>query len=128
MKFKENIKKSYKKLIYTLPSKLPVGMNEFDQFCKSVFDTYDLPDAPSYRQAIASMIMHLGPTEARASKRYFAASIYKAMANQIAYENIQLIKKHEAEEMEKQKQLADAALEQKDNNLEPQAASETVVS
>lgn len=72
-------------------------MGEFETFCDSIFFTYDLPDLPSYRHAIASMIMHLGPTVAVKPKRFFALSVLKAMSNQIAYENIQKLKKQEEE-------------------------------
>jgi fructosamine-3-kinase len=51
----------------------------------------------SYRQAVASGIMHLGMTVDKRSKSYFAKCIKKAMANQIAYENIQLLKQQEQE-------------------------------
>jgi hypothetical protein len=50
---------------------------------------------PSYKQALASMIMHLGTTKFYAPKRFFALSIKKAMANQTAYEVIQQIREAE---------------------------------
>lgn len=55
---------------------------------------------PSYRHAIATMIMHLGPTTSRKSNYYFASSIRKAMANQIAYQVIQDLKADEEKSVE----------------------------
>lgn len=91
------MKKLGRFLLGFIPSRLPVGMQEFDTFCISIFTTYDLPDLPSYRHAIASLIMHLGPTTAYKPKFYFALSVQKAMSNQIAFENIQLLKTQERE-------------------------------
>lgn len=79
-----------------VPTALPVGKEEFNKFCASIFYTYDLPALPSYKHAIASMIMHLGPTKAKATKRFFALSVKKAMSNQVAYEIIQDLKNEEA--------------------------------
>lgn len=93
-----------------LPSKLPVGLDQFESYCSSIFETYSLPDLPSYRNAIATMIMHLAPTSFYKPKFYFAKSVKKAMANQTAYEVIQRIrdeeKKKEQEALElKQKEV-----------------------
>lgn len=81
-------------------------MPELDAFIASVLDTYDLPSLPGYQQAIATMIMHLGPLETHKSKIYFARSIRKAAANQIAYEKIQQLKKEEQESIDKEKAKA----------------------
>jgi hypothetical protein len=86
------LKKFLSFLLSFFPTTLPTGMAEFTAFCDSIIWTYDLPDLVSYRHAIASMVMHLGPTTISKPKRYFAISVKKAMANQIAYENIQLFK------------------------------------
>ncbi len=99
-----------------LPSRLPLGMTEFDDFCTSIFKTYSLPDLPSYRHAIASMVMHLGPTTANKPKWFFAKSVRKAMANQIAYENIQKLKKQEQEYMDRTQ--AKEVTPEKDSPLE----------
>lgn len=102
MKIAEKIKKIFAKLMGMIPGPLPhLGILSFDEFCNDIFTRYDLPDLPSYRNAIASMIMHLGPTCAYKSKFFFAVSVKKAMANQIAYEKIQQLKKEEAEYLKK---------------------------
>lgn len=92
-----------------IPTALPRGSKEFDDFVLSIFQIYNLPDMPSYRNAVASMVMHLGPLTHRKSKRYFAASILKAMANQVAYQKIQDYKAIMEEEEKKEKEAALAA-------------------
>lgn len=86
------IKKFANRVMSFFPSRLPQGMDALDKFILSILDTYDLPNKPSYFNAVATMVLHLPPTQHRASKRYFAKSIMKAIANEIAYGKIQDIK------------------------------------
>jgi hypothetical protein len=92
------------KLLGLFPAPLPKGASEFDSFCKKVLSTYSLPDEPSYRHTIATMILQLSPTTATKSPHYFAVSVRKAMSNQVAYNAIQMIR-----EEEKQKESAEKA-------------------
>ena len=71
------------------PKALPHGVTEFEHFCGYVFDTYGIPNLPSYREAVATMIMHLGPTVDTKAPHYFAKSIRKAMSNEVAYSYLQ---------------------------------------
>lgn len=87
---------------------LPMGELDFDDFSDSVLKTYNIPDLPSYRHAIAASMMHLPPTQAKKSKRYFGFIVRKAVSNQIAYEKIQSYKQQEDEYI-KSKQLTAAA-------------------
>lgn len=83
------------------PEKLPIGMHEFDIFCEDLFATYCIPENDTYRRAVATMIMHLGPTTHKKAKYFFAKSIKKAQANEVAYQIIQDIN-----DKEKQVKLA----------------------
>jgi hypothetical protein len=85
---------------YQFPSKLPVGVTEFDHFVSSIISVYKLPDFPSYRHAVAAAIMHLGPQETSKPKVFFAKSLKKSMANQVAFEMIQKIKDEEKKKAE----------------------------
>lgn len=85
------------------PSKLPIGMMEFNIFYNSIIGLYSYPDDPSYKQAIATMIMHLGPTVKYKSKAFFSAALHKSMANQIAYGVIDEIR--QSEKILKQKEV-----------------------
>jgi hypothetical protein len=95
MKFTAFLKSWLKKQLGLWPQKLPVGISEFDAFAKKIFAIYEIPDLPSYRNAIATMIMHLPPTVDKMPLVYFGRSIKKAQSNQIAYEIIQQIKEAE---------------------------------
>jgi len=76
---------------------LPTTREEFDIFTKEILDTYSFPDKDEYRHAIATMIMHLDPQTITKDLDYFANSIKKAQANQVAYEIIQEINNKQKE-------------------------------
>lgn len=90
---KEKLKKFAMRARGRFPSKLPTGMEEFDKWSTSIFYAYDLPDDPTYKNAVATMVLHLQPdTRTAAPKKLFAANIKRAQANQIAYIQTQLIR------------------------------------
>lgn len=81
-----------------LPEPIPhKGLHDLEHFSNKVLTIYNIPNLPSYHHALASMIMHLGATTTSAPKVFFAKSIKKAMANQVAFERIQQIKQLEKE-------------------------------
>ena len=94
-KVQKKLKKLAKKLMCFVPQELPTGLSALDKYSDNIFDTWDLPALPSYRQAISSMIMNLGPTKHREAPYYFVKAVKKAMANQVAYEKIQQLRKEE---------------------------------
>lgn len=77
------------------PTRLPTGLDEFEKFTTNILTAYKIPDMPGYRQAIATMIMHLSPTTDKKSKLYFAKAVRKAQSNQIAYQVIQKIREEQ---------------------------------
>jgi hypothetical protein len=89
------IKKAFQVLRCLFPSKLPIGAAQFDTWAKSIFTTYNLEDKPGNRHALASLIMHLGPVTAYKPKKYFSHAIMKSLANEIAFETIQALRKDE---------------------------------
>jgi len=98
-RFVSKLKKLIKKQRAMFPTRLPVGATELKSFCDSIFEIYDLPSHPSYRHAIASMIMHLGPTKDSAPMAFFAKSVRKSMANQVAYDLIDKIREEKQNEL-----------------------------
>ncbi len=68
---------------------LPVSSEEFHKFCDEIFEEHSFPKADSYKQLVASMIMHLDNTTIKAPKLYFVNAIKKAQANEVAYHVIQ---------------------------------------
>ncbi len=75
-----------------IPRKLPVGLKEHELFASKLIADNGLPDLPSYRNAIATMIMHLGPTVDRMPPQYFVKALHASMSKQVAYEVIMRIK------------------------------------
>lgn len=90
-KMKESAKKWVIRLLGRFKWKLPEGVEALKIFQDRIFYAYGLPDHPTYRHAIATMVMHLPPTQDRQTLVFFARSIRKAMANQIAYNEMQKI-------------------------------------
>lgn len=106
MYFDEIVDAVVKKFYWVLgffPQKLPItGLEELNAFNSRLFDLYGLPDEKGYQQAIATMIMHLGPTVTRKSPYWFACSIRKAMANEVAFQKLQDIKREHEEQKAKE--------------------------
>jgi hypothetical protein len=68
------------------PTPLPVGLSEFNAWADSFATTYSLPtaDQDSIRYALATMIMHQGPTAAYKSKFFFYLCLRSSAAKQVA--------------------------------------------
>lgn len=77
------------------PSKLPQTVDQLSEFIDDVLYVNGIPDDPTYKHAIAAAIMHLGPLTTHKSKRFFAKSVTKQIANQVAFDKIQQIKEEE---------------------------------
>ena len=87
------------------PVPLPKIGTEFKPFCDRVFRLYDLPNEPSYYEAVGTAILHLKPPHRhRATPHFFAQVVMRTMANHTAFNMIRAIK---ADEQKTQK-LAEA--------------------
>ena len=78
------------------PRKLPTtGIPELLAYCDRIIEAYGLPKYESYREAIATMILHLGPDRktgmqpTAVAPRFFAAAVKKAQANEAAFGYLQ---------------------------------------
>lgn len=77
------------KLLWTkaqafFPSAVPIGRTAFDVWADSIIQPWGFPDNESLRFALASMVMHLGPTDAFKPRWYFVKTLRTAMAKQVA--------------------------------------------
>lgn len=81
---KKLLVKTVNKILFCLPTQLPLGIPAFLTWSQSIIDTYDFPDNDSVRFALATMVLHLGPTTAYKSKRYFSVCVKAGAAKQIA--------------------------------------------
>jgi hypothetical protein len=95
---KAKLIKILKKMRNFLPSPVPLGIAEFEAWASDIISTYDFPNNDSVRFALATMILHSGPTAAFVSKRYFSLMVKAGAAKQIASQVFQDIKiKQQAE-------------------------------
>lgn len=108
------LKKLKLQLLQLFPTKLPLTVDEFDKMIAEILEANDLPNEASFKHAIASAIMHLGPVTASKPKRFFAQSVRKAIANQVAYDKMKQLEKEEAERI--QKEISDKEAETKDGS------------
>jgi len=113
------LKYLFKRLIWAIvPSKLPVGLEYLNKFSTETLAVYDIPTLPSYYHAIASMIMHLGPQQTHVRRGHIAKTIFKAMSNQVAFEQIQRLK-----EEAKAKEDAEKLTQQVANEAKPEVTT-----
>jgi hypothetical protein len=101
------MKRLLARLLAYFPTKLPVGLTAFHAWADSIIDiTGEFADRDSMKWAIASNLIHLPTTTDRKSKEYFARTLRKAAANQVASQVFQDIKQKQAD-----KAAADKAAE-----------------
>jgi hypothetical protein len=87
-----------KRVLSRLPSPLPVGMSEFQQWSDDIIElSGKFADVDSMKFALASQIMHLGAQQAYVPKNYFVKSMRKAAANQVASQAFQDVKNKQLE-------------------------------
>lgn len=87
-----------KRLLSRLPTKLPVGMTEFNAFADAIIElSGNYADQDSMRFAVASMIIHADARYGALPKHYFVVRLRKSAANQVASQVFQEIKTKQAE-------------------------------
>jgi hypothetical protein len=78
------VKGLIKHILAYVPTKLPIGMTEFDTWAKDVLALTHLPDNDSTRFALASIIPHQKAESFYVPKIKFAHLLLKSAANQVA--------------------------------------------
>lgn len=85
--------KRYKlKIKHLWPEKIPISQDELNQLISEVICAEDVPNDPTYHHAIAAAVMHLGPVTHRKARRFFAKSIRRSIANQVAFNKIEALR------------------------------------
>ncbi len=87
--FFNNLKRYYYQALGFFPTRLPVGLTAFNEWCERLRFTYfplnaSPPDEASFRFSIAAMVMHLDSQSDRKPNRFFGKAIYKGAANEVA--------------------------------------------
>lgn len=93
MKPLAQLKKYFALFCAHFPSTLPhQNKDDFNQWLLELFTLFNLPDSPSYRQAVSVAVMHLPESKSVVSKSYFAKVIRKRMASELAYSIIEEVR------------------------------------
>lgn len=79
---------------------LPVTVDEFNAFYKDVIQLTGFEDKASYKQYIATIIMHLPETCKSKPIAFFADALHKRLANEAAYAVIEEVRASEKAEQE----------------------------
>jgi hypothetical protein len=112
----QKLKLLLKRALSYIPTRLPVGMAEFENWSEEVIELSGaFADRTSMKFALASMILHAEHSASVLSKNYFVRRLRKSAANQVASQVFQDIK---------QKQEA-AQLAAKAEETAPKAVNET---
>lgn len=101
------MKRLAKLLLAFIPTRLPIGMSEFDNWSNDIIELSGLPDNDSVRFALASAIMHGKSDGAYVSKFYFVKLMLKGAANQIAHAKFQALKQEQEAKAAEAKRLAE---------------------
>lgn len=103
-------KKLWRQALGLIPTKLPTGMTEFNEWADDILNNYDLPttDADSVKFTLSTIIMHLGPHVDRKPKLFFVKTLRAAAAKQVAGAVFTDIKLRQKELEEKKAAAADA--------------------
>lgn len=112
-------KRFFKKILARLPTKLPLGAQEFNEWASDIIFTFNLPDNDSTKWTLAVMSLHLdnsavlkvGTVVASMPKAYFGVLVTKAMCNQVASQVIQDLKNKQADEAKKAQESAVVAVD-----------------
>lgn len=78
------LSKIVKQLLGYIPTRLPIGLTEFEAWYKDIITTYDLLDNDSIKWAVATMVLQGPPAKFRRAKSEFVHLILKGMASEVA--------------------------------------------
>jgi hypothetical protein len=100
---------------------LPTTAKDLDSFVASLIEEFGLPEGDDTYDMVATQILHLPLTRARAPRSYFANGVLKSMANKAAFEKLQEFKqkRDRAEQDRKNSELKLVQSEQAPAGVEP---------
>lgn len=101
------LKKLIKRVFGYFPTKLPVGMTEFDKWVDDFIATYPLPtnNRSDVAYVVATEIVNFSRGTVKKPKQFFYLVIVGGAAKQIAGANMQKIRQKLKEDQEKAAQL-----------------------
>lgn len=81
-----------------LPQRLPQSEAAMLRLCEEVCDLGKLPNNNSFKQAIATSIMHVGQDSVTYTQRRILNGLRRSIANQVSYNILQIIKEEQKNE------------------------------
>lgn len=81
-----------------LPTPLPRTPAQFDAWAASILKLGGLPENDSFRNALATRMMHVNETTTLVPKRFFVNVLCKSISNQLAYQVIEDIRNKRKQE------------------------------
>lgn len=81
----QKLKMIWKRILSYFPTKLPVGMTEFEAWAAEIMElSGKFADETSLKFAIATMVLHAESKYGSLPKNYFVVRLRKTAANQVA--------------------------------------------
>ncbi len=107
----KNVVKFYNRIRAFFPSELPQGVTAFESWAVSIIELADVPNNDSIRWSLATMVLHLNPTECYKPKEYFIRALKKSAACEIAAYLMRELKAKQEAQIQAAKKAAEASNE-----------------
>lgn len=114
-----------KQLLSYIPTKIPVGMTQFNTWLSSIEELCGpIADSDSIKWVISNEVMRLSPTRDKVPKRFFVKTLRKYAANQLAAATVMDLKmkqeeaRKSAEEQNANKKSEDTAADAASSNVQ----------
>jgi len=92
---KKQVKRALKVLASLVPTALPQTDATYEAWAEDVLDLAGLPSNDSFKQALGTQVLHLGPTTAYKAKFYFILGLKAAVSKQTAYNSVDAVRQKE---------------------------------
>lgn len=83
--YMKRLKKYYKWAVSWIPTSLPNSLESHERWASDILELGNYPDNASFRNAIATMLLHLNADTHFKSKQHFIRSIRRGIVNEIAW-------------------------------------------
>lgn len=110
---KTQIKRVVRFAAALVPTALPQSDAAYEAWADDVLDLARLPSNDSFKQALGTQVLHLGPTTAYKAKFYFILGLKAAVSKQTAYNAVDTVRQKEKAARESEASKAIPDMEQK---------------
>lgn len=92
---KQKVKRALRTVASYIPTDLPQTDAAFQAWMSDVLNLAKLPENDSFANALATQVLHLGPTVSSKPKAYFVSGLKAAVSKQAAYSVVEDIRRRE---------------------------------